>query len=80
MVQILPQEPGIGELLGGGLGTGLQTGLSSLMEVFMKEKSQERQMKRISEMLGQQKPSGYQDTQRQGQPTQEQPTGQFVPP
>lgn len=41
MVQILPQEQGLGELLGGGLGAGIQTGLQGLLNQFQQQKSAE---------------------------------------
>jgi len=38
MVQILPQEPGLGELLGLGVSQGVQTGLQGLVKNYMQKK------------------------------------------
>lgn len=39
MVQILPQEPTLGQLLGAGVGAGLQSGLSNVIETSVKHKA-----------------------------------------
>jgi len=62
MVQSLPQTPSLLEMLGSGLGSGVSTGMQMLMPELIKE----RQLSKLSSILG-----GNQITsQQQGMPTQ----------
>lgn len=51
MVQVLPQQPSLTEMLGAGLGQGVQTGTQGLMESLIKEQMQQRQFSKLSEAL-----------------------------
>ena len=52
MVTILPQEQGLGELLGGGLSAGVQTGLSGLIQQHKQTQKQQKTGSALAQLLG----------------------------
>ena len=52
MVQVIPREPGLGELLGSGLGGGFNTTVNALMEAKMKSLMKQEEMKSLTKALG----------------------------
>ena len=52
MVQIIPQTPGLGELIGGGLGKGFATGLSTALSDIKKQRNDQlKQTNTLNEKL-----------------------------
>ncbi len=52
MVQILPQQKSLGELLGSGLGAGIQTGLAQKLKQHAQEQQQQKTAQSLGPLLG----------------------------